>query len=522
MTKDAVLQRRSGAYYTPSDAALFMAAWVLRGRPSLVLEPSFGDGAFVGALRAAAREAGLDVAIAGVEKSSDAYAAFHPWLDRDRPIRADFHSVTAFPVDAVIGNPPFVRFRHLPEAEADRALAAGQAALGEPVDTSGSTWLTFAVHAASFLRVGGRLALVLPADALYVRYARPFWTFMTARFAKLRIIRCRERIFDDLLQDVVILLADQAGQGTDLVHVELYETRSAIIKETPCSLALISIADILSGGKPFTAALLGGRAAELLSKVEDQIARADSLVKFNIGYVDGNKSFFHPAPATIAEFDLPASSLTPALRSGRYWTPSGACTSQLPAGSRTPLWLPDPAALTPGEQKYVAFGEETRVHHGYKTAKRSPWFVVPGVRIPDIVVPVFGTLPKMMLNDGGFAVSNSIMAAFWRTAPRPLHLLACWYTSMTRLGIELAVHSLGGGVLVLVPRECDAIALPRLPAAPPRAAVLDRITRALGSGDIPGAYAAGDAYLIENGWHPRDLDRARMLAAELQAWREER
>jgi hypothetical protein len=522
MTADAVRQRLSGAYYTPSDAASFMAAWVMRGKPSLVLEPSFGDGVFISALRGAGADSGVDVAVAGVEKSGEAYAAFRPWLDRDRPVRADFHRVRPFPVDAVIGNPPFVRFRHLPAAEAEHALAAGEAALGAPVDTSGSTWLTFTVHAVSFLRPGGRLALVLPADALYVRYARPFWTYLTQRFGGLRVIRCRERIFDDLLQDVVILLADQAGQATDAVRAELYETRSAITRETPGSLALISIEDILAGGKPFTAALLGGRTSELLTAVGDRIARIDSLVKFNIGYVDGNKGFFHPSPTAVAGFGLPQASLTPALRSGRYWTSSGAYTSQLPASSRTLLWLPDAAALTPGEQKYVAFGEETLVHRGYKTAQRSPWFVVPGVRVPDIVVPVFGTLPKMMLNDGGFAVSNSIMAAFWRTAPQPLHLLACWYTSMTRLGIELAVHSLGGGVLVLVPRECDAILAPRLPAAPPSAAVLDQIADALMCGDMPGAYAAGDGYLIENGWRPQDLDEARKLAEELQAWREQR
>jgi adenine-specific DNA-methyltransferase len=522
MAIDALRQRLSGAYYTPSDAAGFMAAWVMRGQPSVVLEPSFGDGVFIRAVRGAAADAGLGVAVAGVEKSREAYESFGPWLEADKPIQADFHRVRPFPVDAVIGNPPFVRFRHLVKGEAQAAVAAGESAIGEPVDSAGSTWLTFAVHAASFVRPGGRLALVLPADALYVRYARPFWRFMTSRFGGLRVIRCRERIFDDLLQDVVILLADRAGETTDAVHVELHETRSAIKDEAPGSLAAVPVADILAGGKPFTAALLGGRATAVLARMADRITRIDSLVKFNIGYVDGNKGFFHPAPPTVTEFDLPAASLKPALRSGRYWTFSGAYTSRLPATSQTLLWLPDPAALSPGEQKYVAFGEEQRVHRGFKTGQRSPWWGVPGVKIPDIVVPVFGSLPKMMLNDGGFAVSNSIMAAFWRATPRPAQLLACWYTSMTRLGIELAVHSLGGGVLVLVPRECDAILIPRLPAAPPSDAVLDRIDQTLTAGDVAAAYTAGDAYLVANGWRRRDLDEARKLAGELQAWREER
>jgi hypothetical protein len=76
--------------------------------------------------------------------------------------------------------------------------------------------------------------------------------------------------------------------------------------------------------------------------------------------------------------------------------------------------------------------------------------------------------------------------------------------------------------LVLVPRECDAILIPRSPDAPPDGSVLDRIDRALTAGDVASAYAAGDAYLTEHGWQQQDLDEARNLAEELQAWREER
>src|SRR5258708_20061120 len=42
--------RARGAYYTPVDAAHAMAAWALRREDDVVLEPSFGEGAFLGAV----------------------------------------------------------------------------------------------------------------------------------------------------------------------------------------------------------------------------------------------------------------------------------------------------------------------------------------------------------------------------------------------------------------------------------------------------------------------------------------
>lgn len=518
MTPDQ--QRALGAYYTPQDAAEFMAAWAL-GDGGRILEPSFGDGVFIDAARRVAERLAVEVSFVAVEISPEAFERVRGWSEADRTVLGDFHSVEAAPVDAVLGNPPFVRFRNLPEGQSYLARVAGSKVLGASLEEAGSSWMSIALHSAAFLRPLGRLALVLPADALYVAYARPFWSYMASRFGSLNVLRSRERLFPEILQDVVILLADRYGASTDQISMSVYRTCADLSSGAAESSSSIPVDEVLAGSKPFTRALLAGGIEEIHASAGPLLTRADTYVKFGVGYVDANKKFFHPEPEVIREFKLPERSLIPALRSPRHWAGSYK-TSELPPSATCLLWRPDPTRLTSGERAYIAHGEEAGHQKGYKARQRSPWYLVPDVVAPDLVVSVFGSLPKLMVNDAGLVVSNSIMRAQWRIKAQASKLLAVWYSSVGRLGVEVSVHSLGGGVLVVVPREGDAIMLPRLPDRKPGAAIFSRLRTALLRGDVRAAYDTGDEYLVSNGWDRSLVQRAGALADELQSWREER
>ena len=114
-----------GGYYTPPDLAAFLARWVKEISPKRILEPSCGDGVFFTAIakakdlqkasvlgfeldeeesvkaRARAYEAGLKTAQV---RSED----FLQWaINQLADVQSRF--------DAVLGNPPFVRYQYLPE-----------------------------------------------------------------------------------------------------------------------------------------------------------------------------------------------------------------------------------------------------------------------------------------------------------------------------------------------------------------------------------------------------------------------
>jgi type I restriction-modification system DNA methylase subunit len=88
--------------------------------------------------------------------------------------------------DAVIGNPPYVRYQDFAgEARARSREAALRA--GVPLTRLASSWAAFTVHGALFLKPGGRLGLVLPAELLSVNYAAEVRRFLMQRFARIRL-----------------------------------------------------------------------------------------------------------------------------------------------------------------------------------------------------------------------------------------------------------------------------------------------------------------------------------------------
>jgi adenine-specific DNA methylase len=119
-------QKLRGGFYTAADIATFLAKWVLEKNPKTLLEPSCGDGAFLEAINA--------------EKSSTLRRVFACELDRDEAAKARervseknglsvqihagdflkwflFHAHEVGHFDAVVGNPPFIRYQYLPEEQ---------------------------------------------------------------------------------------------------------------------------------------------------------------------------------------------------------------------------------------------------------------------------------------------------------------------------------------------------------------------------------------------------------------------
>ena len=408
----------------------------------------------------------------------------------------DFLAVEPFEIDALIGNPPYVRLRHLPPNQMTRALHAAGFALGEAMETSGSVWMPFVLHGLRFLRRGGRMALVLPHELTYVRYARPLWKKLGQSFSDLRLVRVHERLFPDILQEVVVLFADGYGGSTSSVR---YQTLSRAAQFTgddtgPC--VSLPIADICAGNRVFLEALLPERTRTLARRVlSDSASPLPEMCVFNIGYVAGDKEFFHPDEHVARRYALPAANLRRSVTSGKQIRASGLHTSS-PLCVPENLYLP-PARkkqLSPSELRYVASGEDRGIHKRYKCAAREPWYVVPGVREPDLLLSVFAERPVLVVNDAGYTASNSLLCGYLRRGTAEA-FAAAWYTSLTLLQIELQVHALGGGVLVLIPGEVSRI---RIPACRPTKAHSRCVDAKLSKGDVEGAYLCGDESVLQD------------------------
>jgi adenine-specific DNA-methyltransferase len=113
------LAKVRGGYYTPPLVASWLADWAIGSGAEQVLEPSAGDGVFARAVTARLTHQGQLTAVEllseEASKIEDADATGRTTVVRgdvfswwDQSHRPQF--------DVVIGNPPFIRYQHFPEA----------------------------------------------------------------------------------------------------------------------------------------------------------------------------------------------------------------------------------------------------------------------------------------------------------------------------------------------------------------------------------------------------------------------
>ena len=215
-----------GGYYTSAQLANWLCNWAIRRIEDRVLEPSCGDGVFLSAALerfAAIGEfspssvsenlRGIEVIPEEAEKARELLrnrlgqnarnvihtGDFFEWWQRAKD--------NAF--DAIVGNPPFIRYQSFPEPYRARAMEI-MAQVGLKPNRLTNIWVPFVAAAAASLRPGGRLALVLPAELLQVSYAAQIRSFLADKFSTIDIITCNELFFDKAEQEVVLLLADGA------------------------------------------------------------------------------------------------------------------------------------------------------------------------------------------------------------------------------------------------------------------------------------------------------------------------
>ena len=136
----------------------------------------------------------------------------------------------------------------------------------------------------------------------------------------------------------------------------------------------------------------------------------------------------------------------------------------------------------------------------------------------DVLLSVFTQRPILLINDAGTVASNSLLCGY-SLGQTHEEIAACWYTSLTLLQCEFEIHALGGGVMVIVPREAGNIRLPKhVQASEDHLTDLDHLLRL---GKTVEAYQYGDTrVLIEQlGFCQDDVALIRRGIEVLAHWR---
>ena len=245
--------------------------------------------------------------------------------------------------DAVVGNPPYIRYQ---DFSGSPRASSRKAALRAGVSLTGlaSSWAAFTVNSALFLRPGGRLGLVVPAELLSVNYASEVRRFLMERFARVTLVMFTERVFRDVNEEVVLLLAEGFDKGP-ADHCELRQARNVE--------GLIGASSVARLWKPspldakWTPSLMSTEALNVYIGVEktDDLTTLQTWGETTLGMVTGSNRYFALSPPRARELGLRAGELIalspPGSKHLRGLSFSAPAYDQLAAeGSATLLFRP--------------------------------------------------------------------------------------------------------------------------------------------------------------------------------------
>ena len=509
-------RKKRGAFYTPSELTRVIAKWAIKSPDTTVLEPACGESEFIIAAYRELLSRGVSSKAASNQITCCELHAesLEAGESKCRAIGCtpDYHLGSFLEMeftqrfDAVIGNPPYVRFQSIGESQRD--------AIGNIMEKAGmggsrlsSLWVPFVYHAVSCLSPGGRLGFVLPAELLSVNYAAPVRSFLMERFSSISLLTFDERVFPEVQEEVVVLLAEGCGNGpakaiewsqcrnlSELYANEAWEFRP------------------LAPDAKWTYAFISMPADNLRAELRKLgFASLESWGKVSLGTVTGNNGYFTLTPEEAHDWGfrtLDTSPISPPgsrhLRTLEFDPASFADMNK--AGKKTVLFYPH-GKLSEAAQRYISYGESIGVDKGYKCRKRKPWWRVPLAAKADAFVTYMNDYaPSLCANRAGVYHLNSIHGiifheGFGELAAKFLPL--AFLNTATSLDSELAGRSYGGGMLKLEPREAADLLVPSPQLVEAVRPELDEIhsevQRILKDGDVPRAIGRVDEVFAKVG-----------------------
>jgi adenine-specific DNA methylase len=511
------LRKERGAFFTPAGITEFVANWAIRAGADRVLEPSAGDAAFLVAaverISKLRRRRGSEPEVDGVEIHDHSAKVARQRVQeaggKAHVRQSDFFDLAPGPAyDAVIGNPPYIRYQNF---SGEARAKSRQAALRGGVVLTGlaSSWAAFTVHSALFLKRGGRLGLVLPAELLSVNYAAPVRQFLFDRFRNVELVLFSEQVFPEAEADVVLLLADGYGEGP-AGHATIRQAKNA---EKLASLEQGQTWKPSDPAGKWTGSLVDQAALDALSTLRwaYHFAPLETWGDTTLGIVTGNNKYFAVSPARAKELGLKSGELLPLSPPGSSHLRGLALSPELLAdlgknGQSTLLFYPQ-AKPSKEAEVYIEDGHRTGVDSAYKCRVRKVWYRVPLVRPADLLLTCMNAdTPRLVTNEADAYHLNSVHGVYLRDAEREIGrelLSLASLNSATLMHAEMVGRAYGGGILKLEPKEADLWAVPSAALVRSRAAALravrKRVAQRLAKGDLMGAVDLVDRALLVDG-----------------------
>ena len=464
-----------GGYYTPSTITEFLSKWAIKEKESRVLEPSCGDGQFLISLT---KLFGNNVSITAIELiKEEADKAIAQGNKKTKVIVSDAfkwyeENLPDGEFDAVIGNPPFIRYQNFPEEHRLSAFRLMREQKLSPTKLTNS-WVPFLVLATKALKSNGRLGLIVPAELLQVSYARELRQYLSTKYKNLTIVTFRHLVFPDIQQEVVLLLGERGDCITSKISLLEFENLDDLqFTELATKLEQHRILDINHDNEKWTQFYLTRSELDLIRSIEssNKFTRLGDIAEVDVGVVTGNNNFFivnleKAKELNILDYCSPIVGRSNHLSGLSFGSEDYLSKSQI--GEKMLLFNPGKIGhheLTKEAVTYILLAEKLGVADGYKCNIRKPyWWNVPSVWKPDaFMLRQIHEGPKIIANLTDATSTDTVHRIRMKNNISADLLSIASYNSLTFALAEIRGRSYGGGVLELEPSEAENLLVPNL------------------------------------------------------------
>ena len=501
-------RRRWGRFYTAPVGVDLVLKLCLRRASDRVLDPSCGAGVFLS--RAAALKQALDPArdgltmgeeLWGVEVDRAAAAQASQNLRAQaiaaRILPADFFNLTADDLpafDCIVGNPPYTRQEWMRELApgGDKSGLIGRALAGATTLTRrASLHAYFFVHAARFLREGGRLGFVASNSWLDVDYGAGLQTFFLNNLRILAVVESQvERWFADASINTCLVILERCDDPRarddhlarfvrlhrPLASISLDELAAQLLSgsgDASVHVRTIRQGDLrerqpVFGAPPGRARRWGAllRAPQVyldtLDRNRDRLVPLKSLARIRRGFTSGANEFFYLDHAAATEWNIEPEFLRPLIKSPRDCTGLTVDPTTL-AQQALVVHCSKRRLAGTNALRYIEWGESRGFHTRPTCTARERWYDI-GEKPAAHLAWLKGVWTRHfcpLLPDTGVALDQQLYGVELREPTLRKVVAALLNSTWTALCAELGGRvNLGEGILWIAAYEAGQLPLP--------------------------------------------------------------
>lgn len=382
-------QKRSqlGQVFTPYSIARLMTGWVSALRfPASVLDPALGLGIFLRALLESQPDPTpqmtgyeIDPSIAGQAQKLFAENGFdHIKINTSSFLTSDWEPK----YDAVLCNPPYRKFRGLPDK--DEMVLQVKVNTGVKISRAANLYTFFLIKGAHQLADGGRAAFIIPYEFLNANYGRVVKQYLLDEglLRKVLILGKEIQPFSNVITTTCIvgLERTKAKSPPDVQTCRSVEELTTALNSTPI--------ETPSTGTPFSTALPAQPAQNkwwvpgILHQAPDPhlFLPLSNFGRVMRGIATGDNRFFLLTEARRVQLEIDETCVVPCLSKSNLapdYVFSHTHFAELIRRNK-PVWLFHAQGNdhNPAVKKYLAEGVASGVDQKYLTKNRSPWYVL--------------------------------------------------------------------------------------------------------------------------------------------------